>query len=86
MMRINVMLSEDIIEQLDEISRAEKKNRSELLREAALRLIEDYRQMIAEEKRRERIKKAITLQDTIRKKSGKWNGMKELRKWRETAR
>ena len=84
MMRINVMLSEDIIEQLDKISKSEKKNRSELLREAALRLIEDYRQMIAEEERRERIKKAISLQDKLRTKSGKWNGMKEVRKWRET--
>lgn len=32
---------------------------------------------------KDRISYAIDLQDSIRIKSGKWNGAKEIRKWRE---
>lgn len=32
---------------------------------------------------KDRISSAIELQDSIRAKSGKWNGAKEIRKWRE---
>ena len=84
MMRINVMLTEEIIEQLDKISRIEQKNRSELLREAAIYLIKEHQRLIAEKERILRIKTAISIQDTIRKKSARWNSTGELRKWRET--
>ena len=32
----------------------------------------------------DRINSAIEIQDTIRAKIGKWNGVKEVRKWRDT--
>lgn len=32
---------------------------------------------------KDRMGYAISLQDSIRTKSGKWNGAKEIRKWRE---
>ena len=32
---------------------------------------------------KDRISSAIGLQDSIRAKSGKWSGAKEIRKWRE---
>jgi len=32
---------------------------------------------------RDRINSAIKIQDLIRAKSGRWNGSKEIRKWRE---
>lgn len=32
---------------------------------------------------RDRIKAAVELQNRVRKKIGKWQGSKEIRKWRE---
>ncbi|MDO8460565.1 MAG: hypothetical protein Q7S74_05625 [Nanoarchaeota archaeon] len=34
-------------------------------------------------KRKEAIKKAIQIQDTLSKKSKEWNGANQIRKWRE---
>jgi metal-responsive CopG/Arc/MetJ family transcriptional regulator len=84
MVRINVVLPEDMIEKLDGIARDEKKSRSMLLREAAERLIEEHQMRLEEKLRRLRVKRSIEIQDKLRKKSGKWNGVSEIRKWRET--
>ncbi len=83
MMRINAILPEDTIKKIDSIAKEEKKSRSKLLREAAEKLIiEDQRQK-AEQIRKERLMKAIKTQDNLRKKAGKWDGVSEIRKWRE---
>ncbi|MEK6682583.1 MAG: ribbon-helix-helix protein, CopG family [Nitrospirota bacterium] len=86
MVRINTILSEDIVEKLDNIAKDEKKSRSMLLRKAAEKLIEEYQHRLEEKHKRERIKHAIEVQDRLRKKSGKWNGVSEIRKWREASR
>jgi metal-responsive CopG/Arc/MetJ family transcriptional regulator len=78
-------LSEDIIEKLDNIAKEEHKSRSMLLREAAQKLIEEHRRGIEEAIKREKIQEAVSLQDSLRKKSGKWDGVAEVRKWRERA-
>jgi len=83
MVRINAILPEDTIKKIDSIAKEEKKSRSKLLREAAEKLIiEDQRQK-AEQIRKERLMKAIKTQDNLRKKAGKWDGVSEIRKWRE---
>jgi len=53
------------------------------LREAAEKLIDEYQRQKAEEMKRERIKRAIETQDKLKKKTGKWGGVSEVRKWRE---
>lgn len=83
MVRINAILSEDVIRELDSIAKKEHKSRSMLLREAAERLIEDHQILLEEKRRKEQAKRAIDIQDRLRKKSGKWNGVSEIRKWRE---
>ncbi|MBI4378959.1 MAG: ribbon-helix-helix protein, CopG family [Nitrospinae bacterium] len=83
MVRINTILPEDTIEKLDIIAKDEHKSRSMLLREAAEKIIEDYQRRAEEKIKREQIKNAIDIQDRLRKKSGKWNAVSELRKWRE---
>lgn len=57
-----------------------------LLREAAMKLIDEYRRQLEERRIKELRKHAITVQDKLRRKSGKWDGISEVRKWRETAR
>ena len=83
MMRINAVLREDIVEGIDEIAKETGESRSSLLRDAAQRLIKEYRHQKAEEMRRKKTTRAIQVQDRLRKKAGKWDAVAELRKWRE---
>ena len=83
MVRINAILPEDTIKKIDEIAKAAKKSRSKILREAADKIIEEYETLKAEQIKRDKIKQAIKIQDKLREKSGKWNGISEVRKWRE---
>lgn len=82
-MRINTVFKEDIIEEIDRIAKEEGKSRSRLLREAAQRLIKDYQYQKAEEIKKKKIGHAIEVQDRLRKKSGHWDAVSELRRWRE---
>lgn len=84
-MRINAVLSEDIVAELDNLAREEHKNRSELLREAAENLIAEHRRRQEEERRRARLERAVAAQDRLRHKSGAWDGVAEVRKWRESS-
>ena len=86
MVRINTVFPETILEKLDSIARDENKSRSMLLREAAEKLIEEHRHRLEEKRRKDRMKRALDTQDKLRKKSGKWDGVSEVRKWREAAR
>jgi metal-responsive CopG/Arc/MetJ family transcriptional regulator len=86
MVRINTVFPETILEKLDSIAKDENKSRSMLLREAAEKLIEEHRHRLEEKRRKDRMKRALDTQDKLRKKSGKWDGVSEVRKWREAAR
>src|SRR6266704_314901 len=59
MVRINAVLSEAIVKELDTIAREEDKNRSELLREAAEKLIEEHRHRQEEQRRRARLEREV---------------------------
>ena len=83
MVRINAILPEDTLVKIDAIVKEKKKSRSGFLREAAEKLIDEYQRQKAEEMKRERIKRAIETQDKLKKKTGKWGGVSEVRKWRE---
>ena len=84
MVRINAVLREDIVEGIDQIAKETGESRSSLLREAAQRLIQEYRQKKADEIKRNKAAQAMQIQDRLRKKAGKWDAVAELRKWRET--
>ena len=84
MVRINAILREEIVEGIDEIAKETGESRSSLLREAAQKLIEEYRHQKAEEIKKKKTTRAIQVQDRLRKKAGKWDAVAELRKWRET--
>jgi metal-responsive CopG/Arc/MetJ family transcriptional regulator len=83
MIRINAVFSEDTIKKIDRIAKEEKKSRSSLLREAAERLLDEYRKNKAEQRRKDLLTRAIKTQDRLRAKAGKWDGVSEVRKWRE---
>lgn len=83
MIRTNIMLSENLIKKLDAIAKEVQKSRSTLLREAAQRFIEEYQRVQEEQKKKEKARKAAQLQDKLREKAGKWDGVLEVRRWRE---
>lgn len=83
MVRINAILSEATIEKMDSIAKEEKKSRSRLLREAAEMFISEYERVRAEKLRKKRLEQAMDVQDQLRKKTGAWNGVSEVREWRE---
>lgn len=83
MVRINAIFSEKIIKKIDMIAKEEKKSRSSLLREAAEKLIDEYQRIKAEQQRKRRLVHSIKTQDKLRKKAGNWDGVAEIRKWRE---
>ncbi len=83
MVRINAIFSEEMLKELDSIGRNAKKSRSLLIREAVEIFIAEYHRQLEEDRRKERIKRAIEIQNRLRDKSGKWDGVSELRKWRE---
>lgn len=83
MVRINAILPEETIKKIDTIAKEEKKSRSKLLREATEKLIKEYEGIKAEQIRKERLMNSIKIQDKLRKKAGKWDGVSEVRKWRE---
>jgi len=85
MVRINALFPKDMLEKLDGVAKDKKKSRSMLLREATEKLIEEEHRKLEETRRKARIKHAISIQDKLRKRSGKWNGVSEIRKLRETA-
>ena len=83
MVRINAILPEDTIKKIDSIAKEEKKSRSKLLREAAEKLNLEYERIKAEQIRKEQLMHSIKTQEKLRKKAGKWDGVSEVRKWRE---
>lgn len=86
MIRINAVFSDDILKKIDAISKEAKKSRSRILREATEKYITEYEQQKEEEERKRRFEEAIQTQDKLRKKACKWDGVSEIRKWRERAR
>lgn len=83
-MRINAILDEDIVDKIDCIAKEEKKSRSNILREAAEKLINEYQILKEEKLRKERFRSAMKTQDKLREKAGHWDGVSEIRKWRES--
>lgn len=82
-MRINAILPEETVNRLDDISKKEKKSRSNILREAAEKYIKEHEEIEAERIRKEQLYSAIQTQDMLREKSERWDGVGEVRKWRE---
>ncbi len=86
MVRVNAIFPEETLEKLGTIAKEEKKSRSMLIREAVENLIEEHQRMLEERRRKARLERAVKVQDRLRKKAGDWNGVSEIRKWRESAR
>jgi metal-responsive CopG/Arc/MetJ family transcriptional regulator len=76
--KINVSISEEVLEKLDEAARKANTSRSAFLSQAVMHFLEEKE----EEKRRERRQAAALAIDRIREEFGPWDGTAEVLKWR----
>ncbi len=83
MVRINLSIDEKGLQELDYMSGKVNISRSKLIREAIRLYKKEFDKKDMENRRIEKIKNAIRIQDSLRKYSKGWDGVSEIRKWRE---
>lgn len=81
--RINLSIDEKELQELDYMSGKVNISRSKLIREAIQLYKKEFDKKDMENRRIEKIKNAIRIQDSLRKYSKGWDGVSEIRKWRE---
>ena len=84
MKRLNITISDDVFEDLENLKREEKLNRSELIRRAIILYRNEFDKKLKERIRREKVLKAIKKINEIRESTGVWNGVKEIRRFRDS--
>ncbi|MBU1262146.1 hypothetical protein KKG61_08220 [bacterium] len=84
MLKINITFPEKLLEEVDSMANQLKKKRSRFLRDAVEVYIQECKRSIEEMERRRDIEEAMVVQDRLRKKTGDWDGVAELRKWRDS--
>jgi len=81
--KINITLSEEELKKIDKFVKKESSTRSGFIREAVKHYMTEVEISEEERKKRERMKKAVTGIRKLRKKAGNWDGVSEIRKWRD---
>lgn len=82
-MKINITLPEEALSRIDRFSRAENTTRSGLILRALQSYMQQREEALAREKGVRRIQSASSEIRRLRAKSGDWDGVAEIRKWRE---
>jgi len=83
MSKINITIPAEFLKKIDQAAKKESLSRSEFLRKAVETYWEAQQTKRAEKKRAQNITEAMKVQERLRKKSGKWDGVAEIRRWRE---
>ena len=82
--KINITLPGDELARIDQHVQEEKTTRSGLILKSLKSYIERKEEEAAEKKRRSAIRQAASDIKKLRAKSGRWNGVAEIRKWRDS--
>ncbi|MGB0606603.1 MAG: CopG family ribbon-helix-helix protein [Candidatus Latescibacterota bacterium] len=83
MARVNVMLPDDLLGQIDHVAEQEGVNRSKLLRLAVMAYFDQREDYQEREKRRTEIRHAMEIQDALRREIEPWDPLKALRAERQ---
>lgn len=83
MPRVNIMLPDEILEQMDQVADQEGLNRSQLIRQAFVVFLERRAEDDQRQQRQADIQKAMELQDRLRQKLPPWDALKTLREQRQ---
>lgn len=84
MRRINITVSDKIYDYLEELKEEEKVNRSEIIRRAIILYKNELDRKLKEKQRKERVAKAVQKINELRESTGIWNGVNEIRKFRDS--
>lgn len=84
MVRINISIDEKDLKELDRLSSSANLTRSGFIRKAMEIYKVELEKYKLEEKRKKELKEAIKVQDELSKLAGDWDGVSEIRKWRES--
>jgi len=84
MKRLNITMSDEVFEDLENLKREEKLNRSELIRRAVVLYKNEFDKRLREKIRKEKVLRAISKINEIRESTGVWDGVKEIRKFRDS--
>ena len=84
MVRVNLSIDEQELQILDDMVKNQNVTRSKLIRDAVKLYKRELDRMDMEKERMERISNAIKIQDSLSKYSKDWDGVSEIRKWRES--
>jgi metal-responsive CopG/Arc/MetJ family transcriptional regulator len=82
--KINITLPEEELKEVDAFVQRQGDTRSGFIQQALRFFIEQKERDEEERKRREEMIKAISGIKQLREKSGEWDGVSEIRKWRES--
>ena len=82
--KINITLPGDELVRIDRQVKEERTTRSGLILRALRSYIARREEEEAEKVRRLKMQKAVSDIKRLRAKSGKWNGVAEIRKWRDS--
>ncbi|MCL5071442.1 MAG: type II toxin-antitoxin system HicB family antitoxin [Actinobacteria bacterium] len=84
MVRINISIDEKDLKELDRLSSSANLTRSGFIRKAMELYKSELEKYKLEEKRKKELKEAIKIQEELSKLSEDWDGVSEIRKWRES--
>jgi metal-responsive CopG/Arc/MetJ family transcriptional regulator len=82
--KINITLPEEELKRIDAFARKQGNTRSGLIQRALHFFIKQKETEEEERQRREEMTKAVLGIRQLREKSGEWDGVSEIRKWRES--
>jgi len=81
--KINITLPEEELREADAFVQKQGNTRSGLIQQALRFFIEQKEKEKREKEKRDGLTKAASEIRQLREKSGKWDGVAEIRKWRE---
>ena len=83
MARVNVFLSDQLLDEINRHAKQEGINRSALIRTALEKYIEAKRRVREEEQKRKKMQEASRRMDALAKKLGNWDPQPTIRKFRD---
>jgi len=83
MSKINISLDKEFLKKLDLYSTQEDKTRSGFIREAVVNYMKDIDSMKKLEEKKKKVKEAKSYFRKLAEKNKGWDGVSEIRKWRE---
>jgi len=84
MARLNIFLSDELLDAINQQAKQEGIDRSALIQAAVQQYIESKRCDREEEKKRKKIQEASRKMDALAKKLGKWDPQSTIRKFRDS--